>query len=158
MSSVEQNPGSEILDLINKARLVMEMPALKKLPRGIPETSRKCVLGRSLGLEILLDDQDRPYALVHEYRRACRLARVWSVGRPYGMWNGWAMLLPDELSKFVHEFDSRCYPQLLSVSREQKSGVVRSELRSLRFDWVEENKKVADLLERARAAHDAAQD
>src|ERR1700745_730244 len=102
MSSPDQNPSEEILELVNKARLLLEMPPLRKLPRGIPDTALKCVLGRSLGLEILLDDQDRAYTLVLRYRTACSLARVWGVERPYGMWNGWAVMLPARLDEFVH--------------------------------------------------------
>ena len=156
MLSPEQNPDSVILQLVNKARVVLEMPPLRKLPRGIPETSRKCVLGRSLGVEVLVDDQDRAYALLLHYRAACRLARVWDVARPYGMWNGWAVLLPWELNRFVHEFDARCYPHLASEASEAKDGV-RSELRHLRFDWAAEHTRVADLMERAREACGRAQ-
>jgi hypothetical protein len=151
MSSPEQYPGSQILELINKARIALEMPPLRKLPRGTPETSRKCVLGRSLSLEVLLDDQDRAYALLTNYHAASRLARAWGAERPYGMWNGWAMLLPSELNRFVHEFDAHCYPHLTSMENEVKDGV-RSELRHLRFDWVAEHARVADLLMQARRA------
>ena len=154
MLSPEQNPDSEILELVNKARAVLEMPPLRKLPRGIPETSRKCVLGRTLGLEVLLSDQDRAYALVLKYHTAWRLARVWGVARPYGMWNGWAVLMPPQLNRFVHEFDEHCYPHLISAS-EAKDGV-RSELRHLRFDWMAEQTRVADLLMRAQQACDHA--
>jgi hypothetical protein len=156
MLSPEQNPGSEILELVNKARVVLKMPPLRKLPRGIPETSRKCVLGRSLGVEVLVDDQDRAYALLLHYRMAGRLARVWDVARPHGMWNGWAVLLPWELNRFVHEFDARCYPHLASEASEAKDGV-RSELRHLRFDWAAEYTRVADLIGRGREACDRAQ-
>lgn len=154
--SPEQNPDSVILELVNKARVVLEMPPLRKLPRGIPETSRKCVLGRSLGVEVLVDDQDRAYALLLHYRAACRLARVWDVTRPCGMWNGWAVLLPRELNRFVHEFDARCYPHLASAASEAKDGV-RSELRHSRFDWAAEHTRVADLIERAGEACGRAQ-
>jgi hypothetical protein len=147
----EPNPDSGILELVNKARGMLEMPMLRKLPRGIPETSQKCVLGRSLGLEILRDDQDRAYALVLLYRTACRLARVWGVARPHGMWNGWAVLLPEALNTFVDEFDARRYPQLASADGAAEDGII-SELRHLRFDWVDQHSKVADLIERARDA------
>ncbi len=159
--SPEQNPDSVILELVNKARVVLEMPPLRKLPRGIPETSRKCVLGRSLGVEVLVDDQDRAYALLLHYRAACRLARVWDVARPCGMWNGWAVLLPRELNRFVHEFDARCYPHLASAASEAKASEakdgVRSELRHSRFDWAAEHTRVADLIERAGEACGRAQ-
>ena len=171
--SPEQNPDSVILELVNKARVVLEMPPLRKLPRGIPETSRKCVLGRSLGVEVLVDDQDRAYALLLHYRAACRLARVWDVARPCGMWNGWAVLLPGsrELNRFVHEFDARCYPHLASAASEAKASEakaseakaseakdgVRSELRHSRFDWAAEHTRVADLIERAGEACGRAQ-
>jgi hypothetical protein len=157
MLSPQQNPGAEILALVNKARVVLGKPPMRNLPRGIPETSRKCVLGRSLEVEVLLDDQDQAYALLSDYRSAYRLARAWSVERPCGMWNGWAVLLPPQLSRFVHEFDALCYPHLTSAPGEAKDGV-RSELRHLRFDWVDEHTRVADLIERARAACDRAQD
>ena len=156
MLSSEQNPSTEILELINKARIALEMPPLRKLPRGIPETSQKCVLGRSLGLEVLVDDQDRAYALLTNYHAAWRIARAWGAERPYGMWNGWAVLLPLELNRFVHEFDARCHPYLTSAVSEVKDGV-RSELRHLRFDWVAEKTRVAELLTRARQACDRAQ-
>jgi hypothetical protein len=156
MLSEEQNPDSELLELVNKARVILEMPPLARLPKGIPDTSRKCVLGRSLGVEVLLDDQDRAYALVFAYRLAHRLARAWGVGRPYGMWNGWAVLLPSELNRFVHEFDALCYPHLTSAASEAHGGV-RSELRDLRFDWMAEHSRVANLIERAREACGEAQ-
>lgn len=151
MLSPEQDAGPEILELVNKARIVLEMPVLRKLPRGVPETSQKCVLGRSLGVEILLDDQDRAYALLLHYRTACRLARVWAVERPCGMWNGWAVLLPRELNTFVHEFDARTYPQLSSVGCPSEEGD-RSELQDLHFEWKGQRDKIADLLQRARQA------
>jgi hypothetical protein len=151
MLSSEQNTTSEVLELVNQARLVLEMPALRKLPKGIPDAARKCVLGRSLDLEILLDDQDRAYALVLRYRTACSVARVWGVRRPYGMWNGWAVLLPRALNEFVHDFDSRCYPSIESLQRDTKEGL-RSELRYLRFDWVDQHARVTNLLERAKSA------
>lgn len=155
MLSPEKNPGSEVLELVNKARVVLELPPLRKLPRGIPETSRKCVLGRSLGVEVLLDDRDRAYALLLDYHAAWRLARVWDAARPCGMWNGWAVLLPPELDRFLHEFDALCYPHLTSAASEAKEGVI-SELRNLRFDWVDEQTRVTDLLERARKAYERA--
>lgn len=155
MLSPQQNPGAEILALVNKARAALGMPPIRNLPRGIPETSRKCVLGRSLDVEVLMDDQDRAYALLTDYRSAYKLARAWNAARPCGMWNGWAVLLPEELNRFVHEFDARCYPHLTSVPSEAKNNIV-SELRHLRFDWVEEHTRVEDLLERARAACDHA--
>jgi hypothetical protein len=151
MLSEVQNPDTEILELINEARLVLGMPALNKLPKGVPETSQKCVLGRSLGAEILLDDQDRAYVLLLHYRAASRLARAWGVAQPNGMWNGWGVLLPEPLDRFVHEFDALCYPQLTYGYGVADDGV-RSELRHLRFDWVDEGKKVSDLIERAQDA------
>ncbi len=154
--SPEQNPGSEILELVNQARVALEMPALRNLPKGIPGTSRKCVLGRSLNVEVLIDDRDQAYVLMANYYKACRLARVWNAARPYGMWNGWAVLLPPELNNFVHEFDACHYPQLASATSGATDGVI-SELRQLRFDWVSEQTKVADLLARARQACDRAQ-
>jgi hypothetical protein len=156
MLPAEQSPDSEILELVNKARIVLDILPLRKLPKGIPETSRKCVLGRSLGVEVLLDDQGRAYALLFAYHSASALARTWGVGRPFGMWNGWAVLLPAELNRFVHQFDARCFPDLTSAACESKEGV-RSELRHLRFDWVAEHGRVADLIERAREACDLAQ-
>ena len=114
MLSEEQNPDSELLELVNKARVILEMPPLARLPKGIPDTSRKCVLGRSLGVEVLLDDQDRAYALVFAYRLAHRLARAWGVGRPYGMWNGWAVLLPSELDVIESHFADQAYDHVLA--------------------------------------------
>jgi hypothetical protein len=149
MLTAQQTLRPDILALVNKARIALEMAPLKKLPRGVPQTSRKCVLGRSLGLEVLLDDQDRPYALVLQYHRARRLARIWCVARPHALWNGWAVMLPHGLSEFIREFDSRCYPKLVAASREEKSGQVRSDLRALRFDLMEEQTRVADLLAQA---------
>jgi hypothetical protein len=151
MLSPEPNFDSDILELVNNAREVMGLPLLRKLLRGIPDTARKCVLGRSLGLDILLDDENRAYALVLEYRVAYRLARVWQAVRPYGMWNGWAVLLPPRLNEFVRDFDSRCYPSLESTPREPDTGI-QSELRRLRFDWIDQHARVADLLERAKGA------
>ncbi len=90
------------------------MPLLTKLPQGIPKTSRQCVLGRSLDVEVLIDDHDGPFALVQQYRRAFVLARIWNVDRPRAVWDGWAVNLPAELGKFVHEFDGHQYPQLVS--------------------------------------------
>lgn len=158
MLASKQDSEPEVLKLVNKARIVLEMPSLRKLPRGLPETSRECVLGRSLGVEILLDDQDRAYALVLQYRKACRLARIWRVERPCGMWNGWAVLLPKELNNFVHEFDAHSpqLSELTSAGCKPKDGV-RSSLRHLRFDWVNQHNRVADLIERAREARDRAQ-
>jgi hypothetical protein len=157
MLSPRQNTEAEILALVNKARVALGMPPIRNLPRGIPVTSRKCVLGRSLDVEVLIDDQDQTYALLTNYRSAYKLARAWNVARPCGMWNGWAVLLSEELNRFVHEFDARCYPHLTSATSEAKNGV-RSELRYLRFDWVDEHTRVADLIERARAACDQAED
>ena len=151
MLSLEQSPGSDVLELVNKARLVLELPPIRRLPKGIPDTARKCVLGRSLGLEILLDDQDRAYALLTDYRLASKLASVWGAARPCGMWNGWGVMLPAKLSDFVREFDSRCYPRLVSPHRESKS-TTQSELRHLRFDWADQHARVSDLLKRARSA------
>jgi hypothetical protein len=147
--SPEEDPA-DILELVNKARLVLEMPALRKLPSGIPETSRKCVLGRSLGVDILLDDCNRAYALLLRYHQASRLARAWAVARPCGMWNDWAVQLPGKLNRFVHEFDSRCYPAL-ELLEPPASAVVSGDLRHLRFEWAAEHTKVVDLLERARS-------
>jgi hypothetical protein len=123
MLSPEPTACSEILEFVNAARVALEMQPLRKLPRGIPETSRKCVLGRSLGLEILLDDQDRAYALVLGYRSASKVARVWGADLPHGMWNGWAVLLPPELNAFVREFDAQCYPHLMSGTEVPEEGI-----------------------------------
>jgi hypothetical protein len=151
MLSTEPDPGLEILELVNKARVLLGRPTLLKLPRGVPETSRKCVLGRSLEVEILLDDQDRAYALILHYRTACRLAHAWRVERPCGMWSGWAVLLPEQLNKFVHEFDARCYPKLSSIGCGSENGIPAG-AQDLRFDWVAANNQVANLIERARRA------
>src|SRR2546421_6743049 len=149
MSSLQHSlPRSAVFDLVSRARSALGMPPLKRLPRGIRETSRQCVLGRSLGVEILVDDRDGPYALVLQYRSACALSRAWCVGRPCASWNGWAVRLPAALSKFVQEFDACCYPELVSNLESEKAGPV-SELRSLRFDWVVEKERVQDLLDRA---------
>jgi hypothetical protein len=155
MLSPEQNLSSDILESVNQARLVLEMSPLRRLPRGIPVTARKCVLGRALGLEILIDDQDRTYALLLKYRTACSLARVWGVARPCGMWNGWAVLLPSGLNEFVHDFDSRCYPSMEMVQRDTRAGI-QSDLRHLRFDWIDQHTWVTELLERARSAYENA--
>jgi len=151
MLSPDQNPNSEILELVNQARLALELTPLRKLLRGVPDMARKCVLGRSLGLDILIDDQDRAYALVLRYRSACSVARVWGVAKPYGMWNGWAVLLPAKLNEFVHEFDSRCYPSMETSHRDGRRQL-QSELRNLRFDWTNQHARVGDLLEKARLA------
>jgi hypothetical protein len=156
MLSPEQNPGLEILELVNKARVALQTPPLHKLFRGIPETSQKCVLGRSLGFEILLDDQDCAYGLLLSYLQAIKVAKAWNVPRTYGMWNGWAVRLPEPLNNFVHRFDGRCYPSLESPQRPQNAGV-RSELRPLRFDWVDQHARVTTLLERARQACEEAE-
>jgi hypothetical protein len=152
----EQNPSREIRDLVNQARLVLGMPPLRKLLKGIPDTARKCVLGRSLGCDVLIDDQERAYALLLRYRAACSLARVWGVARPYGVWNGWAVLLPSSLNEFVHDFDSRCYPSMESPQRDSR-GDLKSELRSLRFDWTDQHTRVKNLLEQAGLACDNAE-
>src|SRR5438270_9605844 len=107
MSSLQHSfSHGDVVELIGKARTALGMPPLKKLPRGVRETSRQCVLGRSLGVEILIDDRDGPYALVLQYRSACALSRAWCVGRPCASWNGWAVRLPAELTRFVQEFDA----------------------------------------------------
>lgn len=111
--TADQRPGPEILELVNRARIYLRMRRLTRLPRGIPGNSRRCVLSRSLGDEFLLDDQDRPFALVQEYRRACKLATAWHVERPSTVWNGWAVRLPGDLSTFIHNFDNGHYPQLI---------------------------------------------
>jgi hypothetical protein len=103
-----------ILDLLNRARIKLGGMPLKELPRGIPDSSQHCVLGRSLGFEFLLDHQDHPFALVLKYHRACALAAAWDVPRPYAVWNGWAVRVPEALSRFIHNFDARRYPQLIS--------------------------------------------
>lgn len=151
MLSPEENPSSEILELVNQARVVLELPPLRKLLKGMPDSARKCVLGRSLGVDILIDDQDRAYALVRRYRTACSLARVWGVAKPYGMWNGWAVLLPQRLNEFVHEFDARCYPSMETAQRDA-GGELQSEIRNLRFDWTNQHARVARLLEKATLA------
>jgi hypothetical protein len=157
MSSAQYEPDPQVLELINKARTACGMPQLRELPQGIPETSRQCVLGRSLGVEVLLDDLEGPFALTLRYRQACALARAWSGGgRPRAVWNGWAVTLPASLSQFIRQFDARKYPKLVSSNSEARSESIRSELRSLRFDWVEEKNRLDDLLERARSACDHA--
>ncbi len=155
MSSPEQILSQEILDLVNKARVVLGMSPLRRLPRGVPDAARKCVLGRSLGLEVLLDDQNRAYALLLHYRAACSVARVWGAARPYGMWNGWAVLLPGKLDEFVHEFDSRCHPSMESPHCDDRQRL-QSDLRHLRFDWNDQHGRITALLERAKSASDNA--
>ena len=113
-ASANHKPAPEILELVNQARLKLKKPLLMKLPQGIPGNSRQCVLGRSLGVEVLLDEHDGPFALVQQYRRACVLASIWNVDRPCAVWDGWAFNLPAELSKFILEFDTYRYPQLVS--------------------------------------------
>ena len=157
MLSPGQNPSIEILELVNAARLVLGLPQLRKLLKGVPDTARKCVLGRSLGVDILIDDQDRAYALLLRYRTAYSLARAWGVARPYGMWNGWAVLLPAKLNEFVHDFDSRCYPAMESPQRDN-GGHLQSDLRDLRFDWTDQHTRVNNLLERARLACESAEE
>jgi hypothetical protein len=158
MSSLQHSlPRSAVFDLVSRARSALGMPPLKRLPRGIRETSRQCVLGRSLGVEILVDDRDGPYALVLQYRSACALSRAWCVGRPCASWNGWAVSLPAELTRFVQEFDACCYPELVSNSPPKKSATV-SELRELRFDWVGEQQRVQNLIDRANELCDSARE
>jgi hypothetical protein len=159
MSSFLQSSLShgDVLELVNRARAAFGILPLRKLPRGVRETSRQCVLGRSLGVEILLDDRDGPYALVLRYRAACALARTWGVGRPCASWNGWAVRLPSELSKFVQEFDACRYPELDSgLSAKTTTSV--AELRVLRFDWISEQERVQKLLDQARNVCDSARD
>jgi hypothetical protein len=148
---LQHEPASKILQRINQARSVLGMALLHKLPRGIPETARKCVLGRSLTLDILLDDHDRAYALVLHYRTALRLAHAWDVVRPYGMWNGWAVVLPPELNDFVRDFDSHYYPWM--ESPQPKLNVdPQTGLRHSSFSWNSQHATVSSLLERAQAA------
>lgn len=151
MLSQQRNPGEQVLELVNRARIALEMPTLRKLPSGIPETSQKCVLGRSLDAEILLNDQDWAYVLLPNYRASCRLARAWRVERPCAIWNGWAVSLPEVLNRFVHEFDARCYPELSSAASASEDGT-RAELVGLRLDWTGQKGKIAHLIERARQA------
>jgi hypothetical protein len=115
MSSGQYEPDPQVLELINNARKACGMLPLRELPQGIPETSRQCVLGRSLGVEVLLDDHDGPLALTLRYRQACALARAWGGGgRPRPVWNGWAVTLPPILSQFIRQFDARKYLKLVS--------------------------------------------
>jgi hypothetical protein len=107
----------DILNVINKARSAFKMASLKKVPRGVPEKSRLCVLARALRLEVLLDEQDRPFAFVRQYRQASMLASAWRVARPREAWTGWSVPLPKELSDFVEEFDARRYPELITRAR-----------------------------------------
>jgi hypothetical protein len=107
----------DILNVINKARSAFKMASLKKVPRGAPEKSRLCVLARALRLEVLLDEQDRPFAFVRQYRQANILASAWRVARPREAWTGWSVPLPKELSDFVQEFDAQHYPELILRGR-----------------------------------------
>jgi len=89
------------------------MSRLKKLPSGTPESANQCVQARSLKVEILLDHDDRPFAFALRYRMACALDRAWRSAPPCSVWNGWMVLLPVELSNFVHVFDALRYPELV---------------------------------------------
>jgi len=151
-----QKIDAEILGLINKARTTLSMAPLEDLPSGVPNTSRLCVLGRSLGVEVLLDDKDYPFALVLNYRRGCALAKAWDVSPPTEAWNGWGVQLPAELAKFVRDFDAQQYPGLSLSTRAVDIGGIRSELRSLRFGWMEEHGRLERLLGQAREACDRA--
>jgi hypothetical protein len=123
----------DILKLINTARSAFRMAPLKGLPRGIPEKSRLCVLARALRFEVLLDEEDRPFALVRQYRQAKMLASAWCVNRPEEAWSGWSVPLPRELSEFVHQFDARRHPELILVGRLAELHAARTELQSLRL-------------------------
>ena len=112
--TADQRPSPAILELVNRARIYLQMRRVTRLPRGIPGNSRRCVLSRGLGAEFLLDDQDRPFTLLQEYRRACKLAAAWQVEKPSALWNGWAVRLPSDLNTFIHNFDAHQYPQLIS--------------------------------------------
>jgi len=65
--------------------------------------------------------------------------------------------LPAELTRFVQEFDACCYPELVSNSPPKKSTTV-SELRELRFDWVGEQQRVQNLIDRANELCDSARE
>ena len=109
------------------------MSRLKKLPSGTPESANQCVQARSLKVEILLDHDDRPFAFALRYRMACALDRAWRSAPPCSVWNGWMVLLPVELSNFVHDFHELCYPELVSRLAQASLYHVRHAFGSLSF-------------------------
>ena len=122
-----------VMQSINKARRALRMSPIGELPRGVPEKSRLCVLARALHLEILLDENDRPFALTRGYRQARMLANAWSVGKPGEAWNGWSVELPAELSEFVREFDACRHPELIISDFRRHLRMAAEELEALRL-------------------------
>lgn len=122
-----------VLEVINKARRGLKMTPIYELPRGVPEKSRLCVLARALKFEVLLDEEDAPFALIPEYRKASMLAKAWRVARPREAWNGWSVALPSELSGFVREFDAQRHPELIMRDVRAQLHAARMELQSLRL-------------------------
>jgi hypothetical protein len=149
-----------VLEVINKARRALAMRPIRELPRGVPAKSRLCVLARALRMEILLDEEDAPFALLAQYRKARKLANAWRVTAPREAWNGWAVDLPAELRGFVHEFDARRHPelimrdvraQLLEAGVEMRAlRLRRRELRSLRMLAIRTQARTSVLIAQGR--------
>lgn len=124
-------PGG-VLEFINKARRALKMAPIQELPHGMPEKSRLCVLARALRFEVLLNEEDSPFALITEYRKASMVAKAWGMARPQEAWNGWSVPLPVELRGFVHEFDAGRHPELVIRDVCAQLGAAKIELEVLR--------------------------
>lgn len=123
---------NSVLEFINRARRALKISPVAELPRGVPEKSRLCVLARALKCEVLLDDEDNPFALLPNYRKAGALAAAWGVGKPEEAWNGWSVALPPQLTWFVHQFDARRHPELIMRDVRVRMRLAGAELEELR--------------------------
>jgi hypothetical protein len=138
------NSTREVLQALNAARMALRMAPLTRLPPGLRRQSQLCVLGRALRLEILLDEQERAFVLVREYRQASRLAAIWNTP-PQEAWYGWAVLLPAQLDHFVHEFDAGYHSRLALRQQRYALRAAMKELKSLRSWALQMRSRVSEL-------------
>ncbi|MEM9665005.1 MAG: hypothetical protein AAF970_08735 [Bacteroidota bacterium] len=98
---------SQVLRLINQARVVQYQPLLNALPVGRTARSRSCPLSTALGGLVGVDG-----LCLEDLDQARRIGRVWNV--PVTEAQGrFIVRLPHLLERFVQAFDQGAYPALL---------------------------------------------
>ena len=103
----------QVLELLNEARRACGWPPLAKIPGGSPGMSRECPIARALPGTIVLQTgvyfecMDVADAVALGWRRRA-VHKAYTSGRKL-----WCVSLPDVLSQFVDEFDTRTIQSLV---------------------------------------------
>lgn len=100
------------LALINKIREAWGLMPLTSMPKGIPGDPCQCPVARALRL---CGSPDVSGNLMFNTREEAKRAERAMGGKRISSFDPTIVVIPDDLSRFIDDFDNERYPELIAV-------------------------------------------